>query len=1071
MVSKLSRYLSCLIALLVLGGAVECRAQNVWTKLAPRWVSPPTYELGVQFASDSSIYALGYSDSTSDLVYHPTQLLKTTDAGRSWKLIYKDAPTNFIYGLRFSSFSMLRETSFVRYGYSTLSADGSGYGQPYSDFGSLSSSDLYAEFILSCHSADGFDFVIEHPYDMHVASDFAAKLYRVSKTGSVQESFGGFDSSGFRCFGLSASFRNRKVGLLAVSDSGFFSPPPIHEALRTTDGGSSWHTAKLIRSDSNPFWYSVQFFPGHGSDWVALCTFGKVSGWPLVTLLERSNDNGLTWSVDSLAPSPVKSVAVSSDSIFYCVKEGSPVLYRDGGSGLPWKKVLFNLPNPDLLYIGDSIIYVGANYSDIFQSNLAHPQNSAGLEISTKALYLGSIPLGGTRCSTVVLRSVGALPLKVMIDPQHDTSLVVDLYGEKLIVPGDSLVLTICCTGRSEAQRSRLLHVSNNAGSLDTTIEIYWNVPVGRVDRTPSPIDLGDVLVGDTVRARLTLRSTGDVPLRIDSAQFLDSEISGVVGPVTISFEATLRPKIFARTRGISRATLVLYSNDPSFPRDTISWSFRGLDSSTHLAWVSALNTLQDSADQYPQEVVCDGAGGVFCTGLGQRVPSFAEHSDSSGFENWREQAKRPIHIALTNEHDLIVVRSDDSLRVKRLSKDLKQVLWQVVDSVTSCYQTHLIVTRSGKVELSTGCQDGRPLGVQYQDAGNIRFGELSSTGEWVYRFIKAGSAVENVHGGRLYLNADYPTAIALDSSERRYDMYFLSDSLNENRPITAWFYHAFAGPYLRYNYNRGGTLETDRFGHLLILFDDELLMVDTIGRVLRQTTTVGMNMAVDAVGNVYLLDKSDLGITKLDSNLQFVWQHSYLGDDDAPGISSAIALDRWGNVYATGTSIGQDGSADAVTMKYSSDGNRRWIAKYAGLPGTPDSGSKIAVDAQGEVFVLASTTTPKGHNGLTLLKYFPPQDSFANSVAPMAKVEAASLQIFANPAKDQITIAYHPQSLSGERGIELVVTDVTGREVVKKMLIKSGEERTLSTKDLSNGLYFVRVMGAGLQAKFVIAR
>ena len=121
----------------------------------------------------------------------------------------------------------------------------------------------------------------------------------------------------------------------------------------------------------------------------------------------------------------------------------------------------------------------------------------------------------------------------------------------------------------------------------------------------------------------------------------------------------------------------------------------------------------------------------------------------------------------------------------------------------------------------------------------------------------------------------------------------------------------------------------------------------------------VSQAIAVDISGNVYVTGKSYNGLhydyayatVKYDSDGNELWAARYDGPGEGDDEARAIAVDAWGNVYVTGCSGG-----DYATVKYDGDGNELWVARYDGPAGGEDGAVAVAVDDSGKVYVTGSS-------------------------------------------------------------------------------------------------------------------
>src|SRR5207247_5754254 len=107
---------------------------------------------------------------------------------------------------------------------------------------------------------------------------------------------------------------------------------------------------------------------------------------------------------------------------------------------------------------------------------------------------------------------------------------------------------------------------------------------------------------------------------------------------------------------------------------------------------------------------------------------------------------------------------------------------------------------------------------------------------------------------------------------------------------------------------------------------------------------------------------------SRLCDNRLFELRRSALWTNRYNGGATAIALDRNGNVFVTGTSFGSAGAPfDYATIAYSSAGVPLWTNRFNGFNGYP----AMAVDSSGNVFVAGTSAGISGTVGdFVTIKY-----------------------------------------------------------------------------------------------------
>jgi hypothetical protein len=126
----------------------------------------------------------------------------------------------------------------------------------------------------------------------------------------------------------------------------------------------------------------------------------------------------------------------------------------------------------------------------------------------------------------------------------------------------------------------------------------------------------------------------------------------------------------------------------------------------------------------------------------------------------------------------------------------------------------------------------------------------------------------------------------------------------------------------------------------------------------------IAVAMAVDTNGNIFVTGYStnnssgyDYATIAYSNDGTPLWTNCYDGPAHGNDVPQAMALDRNGNVFVTGYSLGSGTGNDYATVAYSGAGVPLWTNRYSGSGNNPDVPSGVATDAIGNVFVTGYST------------------------------------------------------------------------------------------------------------------
>jgi hypothetical protein len=170
-----------------------------------------------------------------------------------------------------------------------------------------------------------------------------------------------------------------------------------------------------------------------------------------------------------------------------------------------------------------------------------------------------------------------------------------------------------------------------------------------------------------------------------------------------------------------------------------------------------------------------------------------------------------------------------------------------------------------------------------------------------------------------------------------------------------------------------------------------------------------------------------------------------------------ALVVDDSANIYVTGKSEGSNNNYDFTTVKYNSSGVQQWVMRYDTPERGYDEADALAVNKYGDVFVTGTSEgTDQVYDYLTI--------KYSNLIG--IKPNSNSIpqrytlyQNYPNPFNPVTDIQY---SIPKKSMVSLVVYDVLGREVITLL----NEEKPPGNYDvkfdasnISSGLYFYRIV------------
>jgi uncharacterized delta-60 repeat protein len=278
-----------------------------------------------------------------------------------------------------------------------------------------------------------------------------------------------------------------------------------------------------------------------------------------------------------------------------------------------------------------------------------------------------------------------------------------------------------------------------------------------------------------------------------------------------------------------------------------------------------------------------------------------------------------------------------------------------------------LVIDDAGNVYIT-----GRSIGIGTSfDFATIKY-DNNGNALWIRRF------------NSIFNGFDEATAIGLDRDGNVYVTGFGATIKYDNNGAPLWvFTHSVNSQSLALD-NDGNVYITGYRFTSFASFDYATMKFNTNGNHLwfriyhAGNSDIAWSLALDEDRNVYVTGQSDgIGTSKdivtvkydTDGNEQWV---ARFNNSPVNGWDEALAIttDDKGHIYVTGQSDGSGSAEDYITLKYNSNGEQQWEARYNGPDNVFDRASSIKVDGEGNVYITGfSSGTGMGHD-IATIKY-----------------------------------------------------------------------------------------------------
>lgn len=332
------------------------------------------------------------------------------------------------------------------------------------------------------------------------------------------------------------------------------------------------------------------------------------------------------------------------------------------------------------------------------------------------------------------------------------------------------------------------------------------------------------------------------------------------------------------------------------------------------------------------------------------------------------------------------ITTEDDAITLK-LDANGAQV-WLVTYNFTANQDdegTSIALDKSGNV-LVAGKSDSDPLAANNDDYITLKYSTLGVQ-TWVQRYNGLGDDGDKAVKVLADLNDDiYVTGTSFNGTDDDYAtikytsagvqswLKIIDRGLNDR--ATGMSLDASANVYVT------GRSNTTTYDYYTVKYS-------TAGTYIWQNIfnngddDRAIAIATDASGVSYITGQVansvtgyyDFATIKVNADGTTGWNNIYANSAGKDDIPTAIALDAAGNVYVTGNAdvsamASTNKTNDIITLKYDGSGSQQWLKSFDGAANQSDVADAIAVDGNGNVFVVGYEEDAQTQRNALALKY-----------------------------------------------------------------------------------------------------